>query len=175
MMVILVISKWYFISFSNCVDFIFKKLMGVPSKKRVSFSHWKKECCHHKLRFAEENCLEGPGGPPCEEEKKAPGTGTYFLSRWLAGVHPSTLERLTSIEKTLSTISHILGLQTWSLEHVPGRFVDSLPDSRPESGRADRSSMIRFSRFQRLWGETKKSKIMMKKFKKVVWRTNSRP
>lgn len=149
--------------------------MGVPSKKRASFSHWKKECCHHKLRFAEENCLEGPGGPPWEEEKKSTWYSTYFLSRWLAGVHPSTLERLTLIEKTLSTISHILGLQTWSLEHVPGRFVDSLPDSRPESGRADRSSMIRFSRFQRLWEETKKSKIMMKKFKKVVWRTNSRP
>lgn len=175
MMVILVISKWYFISFSNCVDFIFKKLMGVPSKKRVSFSHWKKECCHHKLRFAEENCLEGPGGPPCEEEKKSTWYWYIFpkqVTSRCASINPWTSD---VDRETLSTISHILGLQTWSLEHVPGRFVDSLPDSRPESGRADRSSMIRFSRFQRLWGETKKSKIMMKKFKKVVWRTNSRP
>lgn len=154
MMVILVISKWYFISFSNCVDFIFKKLVGVPSKKRVSFSHWKKECCHHKLRFAEENCLEGPGGPPCEEEKKSTWYSTYFLSRWLAGVHPSTLERLTLIEKTLSTISHILGLQTWSLEHVPGRFVEH---ARLQAGIVEPiESMIRWTISKAFGGDKEK-------------------
>lgn len=137
MMVILVISKWYFISFSNCVDFIFKKLMGVPSKKRVSFSHWKKECCHHKLRFAEENCLEGPGGPPCEEEKKSTWYWYIFpkqVTSRCASINPWTSD--VDRENPIHHIPHtwapnmVARTRSWAIRWFVARLQAGIGKSR---------------------------------------------